>query len=69
MALGILPDGMPPELGDALIAIDAVALTVFFGMLYSAEIAAASGRLRKWLSPSLMLARWRQWLSTHKASH
>ena len=68
MAFGTLPAGMPPELGDALIVIDAVALTAFFGMLYSAEIAAVLGRVLKWLSPSLFFARCRQWFAAHKAS-
>ena len=59
---------MPAELGDALIAIDAIALMAFFGMIYSSEIAAMSGRVRTWLSPSQIFARFRQWFSTHKTS-
>ena len=68
MAFGTLPAGMPTELGDALIAIDVIALTVFFGMLYSAEITALSGRVRTRLNPSQIFARFRQWFSTHKTS-
>ena len=60
---------MPPELGEVLVAIDAIALTVFFSMLYSVEISAVRRRLLKWLTPSLLLARCRQWLAAHKASH
>jgi hypothetical protein len=60
---------MPAELGDALIAIDAIALMAFFGMIYSSEIAALSGRVRAWLSPSQVLARCRHWLATHKTSN
>ena len=69
MALGIITDGIPPELGNVLMAVAVIALLVFFSMLYSVEIAAASRRLPKWLSPSLLLARCRHWLSTHRASH
>jgi hypothetical protein len=69
MAFGSLPAGMPTELGDALIAIDAVALVAFFGMIYSSEIAALSGRLRTWLSPSQIVARCRQWLAANKTSN
>ena len=35
MALANFARRNAPELGDALIAIDAIALTVFFSMLYS----------------------------------
>ena len=69
MTLAVLTDGMPPELGEVLIAIDAIALTVFFGMLYSVEISAVWRRLAKWLTPSHLVARCRQWLAAHKASH
>ena len=69
MTLAVLTDGMPPELGEVLVAIDAIALTVFFSMLYSVEISAVWRRLLKWITPSLLLARCRQWLSAHKASH
>jgi hypothetical protein len=60
---------MPTELGDALIAIDAIALMAFFGMIYSSEIAALPARLRAWLSRSQTLTRCRHWLATHKASN
>ena len=68
MAFGTLPSGMPAELGDALIAVDAIALAAFFSMLYSAEISALAGRLLKWLGLSQLLLRCRQWFSAHKAS-
>ena len=69
MAVAMLAGGIPPELGDVLVAVDAVAVTVFFGMLYANEIAAATARLRKWFSPWLILARCRQWFATHKTSN
>ncbi len=69
MELGVITGGMPPELGNVLMAIAAVALAIFFGMFYSVEIAAALGRFLKWLSPSQLLARCRRWFATHKASH
>ena len=68
MAFETLPAGMPAELGDALIALDAIALVAFFGMIYSAEIAALPGRLRTRLAKSQILARCRQWFAAHKTS-
>ena len=69
MAVGILTGGMPSELGDALIAIDVIALTAFFGMLYAREIAAATRRFMALASPSLLLSRFRLWRSAHKSPH
>ena len=69
MSAGMLVSGMPTEFGDALIVIDAIALVVFFGMLYPNQIAAATARFLKLLSPSLLLARLRLWRSEHNLPH
>ena len=69
MTMGNLAAGMPSELGDALIAIDVVALLAFFGMLYAKEIAAVAGRLMTFLSPSSLLSRFRLWRSADKSPH
>jgi len=60
---------MPTELGDALIAIDAIALLAFFAMIYSTEITALARRLRRWLVKSITFARFRHWFGTRKASN
>lgn len=69
MSVLLLAGGLPPEFGDALIAIDVVALAIFFGMLYPTEIAAAARRVVSLLSPFTLLARLRLWRSANKIPH
>jgi len=66
MAIGVLPGVMTPELGDALIYIDAVALALFFVMIYSAKIAVGSSRVSKLLGLSLLAERFKMWRAAHK---
>ncbi len=65
--MGVLAGEITPEFGDALIVIDALALALFFGMIYAAKIAAGSGRILKLLSPALLALRFRLWRAAHKA--
>ena len=69
MALVALADGLPPEFGNALIAIDVVALAIFFGMLYPTQIAAAARRVISLLSPIAIFTRLRLWRSANKIPH
>ena len=69
MALVGLAGGIPTEFGNALIAIDTVALAIFFGMLYPTEIAAAARRVMSLLSPIALFARLRLWRSANKIPH
>lgn len=66
MGFGILPGAMTPEFGNALIVIDAIALTLFVVMIYSAKIAAGSSRIAKLLGLSLLIERIRLWHAAHK---
>jgi len=68
MPIGVLPGGVPVEFGDALIAIDAVMLTVFFAVIYYEEIAAACSRWLHRLSAHEVAARFKLCLSAHKAA-
>lgn len=67
MGFGILPGAMTPEFGDALIVIDAIALALFAGIVYSAKIAAGSSRLSKLLAASTLFERIRLWRAAHKS--
>ncbi|MEO7728312.1 MAG: hypothetical protein ABIS45_13745 [Burkholderiales bacterium] len=57
---------MTPELGNALIVIDVIAVALFVLMLYSAKIIAGSSRLSKLLGLPILFERIRLWRAAHK---
>ena len=59
MATEFFAGEMPPELGEVLVAIDAIALVIFFAMLYSKQIGSAATRLTRFVNPSMLLSRFR----------
>jgi hypothetical protein len=67
LAIGILPGIMTPEFGNALIAIDAVALALFVAMIFSAKIAAGSSRVSKLLGLAVLMERIRLWRAAHRS--
>ena len=66
MAIGVLPGVMTPEFGDALIYIDAVAIALFFILIYSAKIAAGSSRVSRLLGLPLLAERFKLWRAAHR---
>ena len=66
MAIGVLPGVMTPEFGAALIYIDAVAIALFFILIYSAKIAAGSSRVSRLLGLPLLAERFKLWRAAHR---
>lgn len=67
MGFGILPSAMTPEFGNALIALDAIALVLFVVIIFSAKIAAGSSRIAKLLGSTTLFERIRLWRAAHKS--
>jgi hypothetical protein len=64
IGFGILPGAMTPELGNALILIDAVMLAVFGAIMSAGKIAAFSKLLGSWP----LLGRFKLGRAAHKAT-
>jgi hypothetical protein len=67
MIMGVLPGDLTAEFGDALIAIDGLALALFFMMIYSEEIFAGAIRALKRLGFWKLLSRIRHWRAEHNS--
>jgi len=66
MSLGILPATLPPEMANALIAIDAVVFGVLLLCIGAPRIAAGSSRLAKVVGLAAFVERFKLWRAAHK---